>query len=110
MAKVSVIGPGRWGTFLAWYLVKHKGLDNVLLYGLENSITFQQLEANRRNEYLEIPKEIFLTSDLNRTLQSDFIIISIDAQHLKQFAISINSYNVEGKTFILAMKGIETVD
>ena len=107
MAKVSVIGPGRWGTFLAWYLVKHKGLDNVLLYGLENSITFQQLEANRRNEYLEIPKEIFLTSDLNRTLQSDFIIISIDAQHLKQFAISINSYNVEGKTFILAMKGID---
>ena len=61
MAKVSVIGPGRWGTFLAWYLVKYRGIDNVLLYGLENSVTFQQLANNRKNEYLTIPNEIFMT-------------------------------------------------
>jgi len=105
--EISVIGPGRWGTFLAWYLVKYKKADSVLLYGLEKSLTFQKLLRDRRNEYLAIPNEIYLTSDLGRTLQSDFIIISIDAQHLKDFVIDLNEYNIEGKTFILAMKGID---
>ena len=107
MSTVSVIGAGRWGTFLAWYLIKYKRAKKVLIYGLETSLTFQNLKNNRKNEYLSIPDEIIMTSDLKETLQSDFIIISIDAQHLNEFSQKLNDYNIEGKTFILAMKGID---
>ncbi len=107
MSKVSVIGPGRWGTFLAWYLVNYKKYNNVLLYGLENSISFQNLKKNRENEYLKIPDKLTLTSDLHKTLQSDYIIISIDAQNLNDLSLKLNDYDLNNKTFILAMKGID---
>lgn len=107
MVTVSVIGAGRWGTFLAWYLVKYREFKKVLLYGLETSLTFQELAKNRKNEYLSIPNEIYMTSSLDETLKSDYILISIDAQNLKCLSQQINSYNISGKTFILAMKGID---
>ena len=107
MTKISVIGAGRWGTFLAWYLVNCKNYTNVLLYGLKTSQTFQNLVKNRKNEYLEIPDQIVLTSDLEKTLKSDYIIISIDAQNLNEFSLLLNNYNINGKIFILAMKGID---
>lgn len=107
MVQVSVIGAGRWGTFLAWYLAEYNKADNVYIYGLENSITFQELKKNRQNDYLKLQDKIKLTSNLELTLKSDFIIISINAQNLKFLANEINNYNISGKTFILAMKGID---
>ena len=107
MTKASVIGAGRWGTFLAWYLSEYNRADEVYIYGLEKSKTFQKLRENRKNEYLSLQNNIKLTSNLEFTLQSDFIIISIDAQNLKFLATEISNYNVEGRTFILAMKGID---
>lgn len=110
MTTVSVIGAGRWGTFLAWYLSTYKRADKVYIYGLENSQTFQNLKETRKNEYLSLPDDIELTSDLEFTLKADFIIISINAQNLKDLAKTINKYNVENKTFILAMKGIDIAE
>lgn len=107
MLKVSVIGPGRWGTFLAWYLVEHRKLNKVLLYGMESSSTYQELYKTRKNEYLSIQDTIVMTPNIKEALECDYIVISIDAQHLKDLAKQINEYNVGGKTFILAMKGID---
>ena len=50
---------------------------------------------------------MLLTTDLAQTLENDFIIISINCQNLRGLAKQINEYNVEGKTFLLAMKGLE---
>lgn len=51
--KVFVIGCGRWGTFIAWYLDKigHK----VFLYGRENSRNMRELLETRKNNYLSLP-------------------------------------------------------
>ena len=106
--SVSVIGCGRWGSFLAWYLANYKKeLNNILLYGKSESKTFQNLKASRKNEYLELPEKIELTNDLQKTLKNEYIIISIDAQNLKFLAKELNEYNLKNKTFILAMKGID---
>lgn len=45
--KISVLGSGRWGTFLAWYArrVGHK----VLLYGRLTSKSFKVLQENREH-------------------------------------------------------------
>jgi glycerol-3-phosphate dehydrogenase (NAD(P)+) len=103
---ISVIGSGRWGTFLAWYLATHKK-ESVLLYGIDDDPGFQSLKNNRRNDFLEIPDNIALTTDLAETLKNDYIVISIGAQNLKHLVAEMKNYNIKGKTFILAMKGID---
>lgn len=107
ITKVSIIGCGRWGTFLAWYLNEYKKINKVLLFGLETSQTFRNLRSTRKNEYLALPDEVELTSNLSQALESKYIIISIDAQNLKHLAKELNGFDLKGKTFILSMKGID---
>ncbi|SFD29239.1 NAD(P)H-dependent glycerol-3-phosphate dehydrogenase [Bacillus sp. UNCCL81] len=106
--NVSVLGCGRWGTFLAWYAnrVDH----NVMLWGRENSRNFNGLNLTRKNDYLSLPDGIELTSSLEGALSfAEVIIISISAQELRTFANRLSQYDeIHGKTFILCMKGIES--
>ncbi len=104
--NVTVLGSGRWGTFLAVY---HSRRNNVALWGLEGSPDYEQLIKERKNSYLELPDNLILEPDLEKALNhADYIVISISAQHLRSFCERINQYNVHGKTFILCMKGIES--
>lgn len=104
--NVTVLGSGRWGTFLAVY---HSRRNNVVLWGREGSPDFEQLLNERKNSYLTLPDNLILELDLEKALKhSDYIVISISAQHLREFCQRINQYNVHGKTFILCMKGIES--
>lgn len=103
--NVTVLGCGRWGSFLATY---HSKKHNVMLWGLEDSETFQGLKNTRKNNYLTLPDNITLESDLSKAVNhADYIIISISAQNLGEFAARLNDYDLHAKTFILCMKGIE---
>lgn len=103
--KLTVLGCGRWGSFLAAY---HSARNEVLLWGRDTSRAYQQLAAQRKNEYLTLPEQLVLSSDLEKALEwADTVIISISAQQLRQLARCIDEYPVAGKTFILCMKGIE---
>ncbi|KQL37744.1 glycerol-3-phosphate dehydrogenase [Bacillus sp. FJAT-25509] len=106
--NVSVLGCGRWGTFLAWYA--NRVSHNVVLWGRENSRNFIGLNQTRKNDYLSLPDGIELTSSLEGALSfAEVIIISISAQELRTFANRLSQYNeIQGKTFILCMKGIES--
>jgi len=104
--NVTVLGSGRWGTFLAVY---HSRKNNVVLWGLEGSPDYEQLLKERKNSYLELPDNLILEPDLEKALKhSDYIVISISAQHLREFCERLNKYDLHGKTFILCMKGIES--
>jgi glycerol-3-phosphate dehydrogenase (NAD(P)+) len=48
-----------------------------------------------------------LTSDIEEVLKNQFIIISIGCQHLRSLAKQLNAYDLSGKYFLLAMKGLE---
>ncbi len=103
--NITVLGSGRWGTFLSVY---HSRSYTVCLWGRSESESFKNLEKNRKNDYLQLPDKLILEKDLEKALNfSDYIVISISAQNLRQFAKRINQYDVKGKTFILCMKGIE---
>ncbi|UPM55016.1 NAD(P)H-dependent glycerol-3-phosphate dehydrogenase [Gottfriedia acidiceleris] len=106
--NVSVLGCGRWGTFLAWY-ANRVGHD-VILWGRESSRNFNGLKQTRKNDYLSLPDGIELTSSLEGALLfAEVIIISISAQELRTFTNRLSQYNeIQGKTFILCMKGIES--
>ncbi len=104
--KISVLGCGRWGSCIAWYLDKTG--HQVLSSGLENAPEFITLKETRKNDYLEFPQSIELSSDLEYAVgRAEVIIISISAQHLREYMADISKYNLDGKIIVLCMKGVE---
>ena len=103
--KITVLGCGRWGSFIGWYLVRH-GFP-VCQWGRQGR-SYEQLKSGK-NEYVELDPRINLTCDLKAALQfGDTVIISISAQALRSFIAEIQSVcDVSDKTFVLCMKGIE---
>ncbi len=105
--KVSVLGCGRWGSFIAWYQATVLKND-VILYGEEGRESYDILAKDGRNEYVSLDKSITLSCDLPFALeQSEIIIISISSQALREFMGRITKYPVSDKKFVLCMKGIE---
>lgn len=105
--NISVLGCGRWGTFMAWYVSKVG--HNVMLWGRESSRNFVGLKETRKNDYLSLPDTIELNNSLEKAISfAELIIISISAQELRSFAKQLNSLTeIQNKTFILCMKGLE---
>ena len=79
--RVFVIGCGRWGTFIAWYLDKIG--HEVTLYGRENSSNMQELLNTRKNAYLTLTDKMKLTTSLEEIHNADYVIVSVGAQHLQ---------------------------
>ena len=104
--KISVLGCGRWGSFIGWYLVNSG--HQVIQWGTEGNYTYDVLKNTGRNEYVELDKRIELTPNLEYAVSSsDVIIISISAQGLRSFMKRVTEYDLSNKKFILCMKGIE---
>ncbi len=103
--KISVLGCGRWGSFIAWYL-DHMG-HQVTLYGRKNSKNFMEFQETRRNKMLELPLSITLENSLEEALKADTIVVSINAQNFRSLLQEIKSYGTKDKSFVLCMKGIE---
>lgn len=102
---IAVIGCGRFGTFIAWYL-DHIG-HHVTLYGRETSKHMEQLMRERRNEYLTIPGSVVLTTSLSDVEKAEAVVISINAQGLSALMEELRACNMQQKDVVLCMKGIE---
>ena len=104
--KISVLGCGRWGSFIAWYLCNH-GHD-VYSWGPEDDYSYQVLRDTGKNEYVDLDSRIRLTCDLQEAIEhAETIIISISSQGLRGFMKRITEFDVSKKDFVLCMKGIE---
>ena len=104
--KISVLGCGRWGSFIAWYLCNH-GHD-VYSWGPEDDYSYKVLKETGKNEYVDLDSRIHLTCDLKEAVDhAEVIIISISSQGLRGFMQRITAYDVSEKDFVLCMKGIE---
>ena len=79
--KITVVGSGRWGSFIAWYL-NRIGKD-VTVYGRTDSIEFMKLLDTRSNDYIVYPDSIKLTTNIEVLKQSEIIIISIPSQNFQ---------------------------
>lgn len=106
MKQLSVIGCGRWGTFLGWYASKYC-VDKVILYDIPTSPNFLELKETRQNSYLTMRDNMFLTPDLKEILKNDSVIISIGCQHLRGLAKELSAYDLRGHHFLMAIKGLE---
>ena len=103
--EIFVIGCGRWGTFIAWYLDKigHK----VSLYGREQSENMKELLKSRKNQYVSLTETIQLTTTYEDLHKADYVIISVSAQKLQEVSYELANQFLCGKTIVLCMKGIE---
>lgn len=103
----TLLGCGRWGSFIAWYL--NKNGHDVTVWGRKHDNIVRELFVTRKNEYVEFPESIDLTNELDYALsKSEYIIISIGAQavrNLMEKVVEIDDYKT--KKFVLCMKGIE---
>lgn len=103
--KISVIGCGRWGSFIAWYLdrIGH----SVTLYARVNSERMKTLMETRENGLLTFNEKINLTTSLEDAVSSEVIIISVNSQGLRALMDELSEYSPQNKIFVLCMKGIE---
>lgn len=103
--KIAVIGCGRWGSLITWYLdsIKHE----VVLYGRESSKNMQRFLSERKNDLLQLPDSVALSTDLECIHTADVIVISVNSQGLQSLMDEIKILNPKNKIFVLCMKGIE---
>lgn len=101
--KVTVIGCGRWGSLIAWYLdtLGHA----VTLYGRETSQTMARFLKERKNDLLTLPDSIALSTDIAVAETADILVISVPSQSLRN--VLENLPPLRDKTVVLCMKGLE---
>lgn len=104
--KITVIGSGRWGGFIAWYL---SGLGHdVTVYGRTSSESFAKLRQTRTNGLVTFSDSVCFSDDLGQALQgTGIVVISIPSQSLRSLMAELTQYPLDGKTVVLCMKGIE---
>ena len=102
--KVSVLGCGRWGSFIAWYL--NKMGHQVCVWGRESSANLEKFQ-----EKIQQGQEGFsgmeATHDLAHALAfGELLAISISAQQLRNL-LSRSEFSHMEKPVVLCMKGLE---
>ena len=107
IGRVAVIGCGRWGSLITWYLSACRGLD-VTLYGRPDSTHMQRFLRERRNDLLTLPDSVQLSTDLASALEGrEVIVISIGAQGLRGLMEELRPLALRDRIVVLCMKGVE---
>lgn len=104
--NISLLGCGRWGSFIGWYLDKIG--HNVTIWGLSNAPQFIEIRDTRKNNMLTFRDSINVTDDLEKAVTTaDVMIISISSQALRSFMPEAAAFDIKDKKIVLCMKGIE---
>ena len=103
--NIFVIGCGRWGSLITWYLdrIGHR----VTLYGRKSSPKMQAFLATRQNDLLTLPPSVALTTELNDIESAETVIISVGSQSLRSLLGEAPMQALRDKTVVLCMKGLE---
>lgn len=102
---ITVIGCGRWGSLIAWYLDRTG--HRVTLYGRPGSRHMQRFLSTRQNDLLTLPESIALSTDLACVRQAETVVISIGSQGLQGLMDQLKPLSLRDRIFVLCMKGLE---
>lgn len=103
--KITVIGCGRWGSLITWYLDRMG--HAVTLYGRADSAQMKRFLATRQNDLLALPESVRLTTDVAAAVGGEVIIISVPSQALSGLMDELAPLSLRNKTVVLCMKGID---
>ncbi|MEA4929561.1 MAG: NAD(P)H-dependent glycerol-3-phosphate dehydrogenase [Candidatus Limiplasma sp.] len=100
--RITVVGCGRWGAFLAWYADRCG--HSVTLYGRESSAHLEAWRKSRDNGLFTLPPSVALTSTLPR--DAELTLVSIPSQALRNL-LQAQADVLRGVPLTLCMKGLE---
>lgn len=100
--RVTVIGCGRWGSFLAWYADRLG--HSVSLFGRPGSAKLETFRETRTNGLVTLSPNITLTCELPQDAEA--VLISVDSQSLRAL-LRHHADTLRGKPLVLCMKGLE---
>lgn len=100
--NISVLGAGRWGTFITYYL-SHK--FKITLWN-RDSVNFRNLQKTRSTQYFKLNENVEFTDDINEAAYNDIIIISVLTQKIYELMNLLKDVDLHNKKFIICMKGI----
>lgn len=108
--KISLLGAGGWGTTLA--ILLHYNGHNVTLWEYKKSYAKHLIKTRKNDKYLpgvEIPKEIFLTHDLEEaSSDKNMIVLAVPSQFLRNIVKEIPFNHIKNSMLVSVAKGIET--
>ena len=104
--KITVIGCGRWGSFIANYLT---GLGHdVWLYGPESAPDMIQFQEKRQNSFITLRDELVLSTSLKGSIEhAEVTIISVPSQNLRGLLREMTDAGFSEGKIVLCMKGLE---
>ncbi len=104
--KITVIGCGRWGSLIAWYLDRLG--HEITLYGRAGSANMQRFLQTRGNGLLTLSDRVTLSTDISCAADADVLIISVNSQGLRALLdVDLRPLQLKNKIIVLCMKGIE---
>lgn len=107
---IGIIGNGGWGTTLAIHLSR-QGYGVTLWGAFEDDI--QKISKTRINDKflpgIKIPKNVILTSDLARAVESsDLVVFAVPSQYALNVIKKLKAFDWKDKIFLSVTKGFDT--
>jgi glycerol-3-phosphate dehydrogenase (NAD(P)+) len=103
---LSVLGCGRWGSFILWYGSR----CGMRVTGWEppDSEPFRSLAERRSTEILDLPEDVALTTDLGEAVGgAGLLAVAVPAQRFRGVAARLSGFDLSGTDLVLCMKGLE---
>lgn len=108
MKKITVIGAGTWGLALA-SLLHNNGNRITVWSALQDEIEMLRRDFRHKNlPDLDIPKEIFFTSDLKEAvLDAEVLVLAVPSIFVRKTAAQIKLFYKSHQIIVNVAKGIE---
>ena len=104
--KITVIGCGRWGSFIAYYLDL---IGNEVTIGAQdNDMAAHAFAESRTNGTLTMPDRVpFVFSPAKSVENAELVVFSVPSQNLRGLLTELGQERMRGKIIVLCMKGLE---
>ncbi len=104
--KITVIGCGRWGSFIAYYLDR---IGNEVTIGAAPEDTAaRKFNEERTNGTIRMPERVPFIFDLKESVKdAETVVFSVPSQSLRMILAGLGKDTMAGKGIILCMKGLE---
>lgn len=104
--KITVIGCGRWGSFIAYYLNR---IGNEVTIGAQpDDKAAIEFAKTRFNGTLTMPETVPFVFNVKEAVKTaETVVFSVPSQNLRGLLTELGEETMAGKDIILCMKGME---
>ncbi len=104
--KITVIGCGRWGSFIAYYL---NLIGNDVTIGAQaDDMPAHAFAKSRTNGTITMPESVpFVFSPEEAVTDAELVVFSVPSQNLRSLLTQLSGERMKGKIIVLCMKGLE---